>query len=92
MLIYEKKLSKNTFTLLEQLFPAVVQQHILEVIEASPTSQIYCKIENKVPNVSVYLVEHNHMELYTMCHFFYIRSDRRRLPVPKYALGKCTSL
>jgi hypothetical protein len=70
MLMYESELSKSTLTLMDQLFPAVVRQNILEVIQAGPTSQFHCKIQQTHHNLHVYLIEDNRMEEYTMCHFF----------------------
>ncbi|MFE6074709.1 hypothetical protein ACFVQB_09560 [Paenibacillus sp. NPDC057886] len=66
MLVYENQFPVNCFTLL----PVDVKQHIMGIVDASPTSQFYCHVTTEIPNVNVYLIEHNPSEIYTICHFF----------------------
>lgn len=70
MIVYENQFPANSLNLL----PAYVHQHIMELIGASPTSQFYCHVSEKIPNIYVYLIEHNIPESYKVCHFF--SSDR----------------
>ena len=71
MAIYQFKLSKYNYHLLKKsLVSSEVYLHIMGLIESSPTSQFYCKLEEKAPNNCVYLTEYNQMEAYTICHIF----------------------
>ncbi|WP_025693311.1 hypothetical protein [Paenibacillus zanthoxyli] len=66
MIIYENQFQANNFNIL----PGDVHQHIIGIIEASPTSQFYCHVQEEIPNVYVYLIENNQLEKYSVCHFF----------------------
>lgn len=71
MATYEINLSKlNYHSLQPPLLSYEAYLHIIGVIESSPTSQFYYKIEKKTPNICVYLIEYNKMEAHTICHFF----------------------
>lgn len=69
MIIYQDKLSSLTFPLLQRLFPAAVQRQIGEIIDLHSGSEFYCKVEENTPGVSVYLIEYNPAEGYSLCHF-----------------------
>ncbi|ETT31694.1 hypothetical protein MKZ07_16640 [Paenibacillus sp. FSL P4-0338] len=47
-----------------------VKQHIMGIIEASPTSQFHCHVTTEIPNVYVYLIEDNPLECYSIFHAF----------------------
>ncbi len=66
MLVYENQVLANCLT----LFPVEVKQHIMGIVDASLTSQFHCHITTEIPNVHVYLIEHNLLETYTICHVF----------------------
>lgn len=70
MKIYANELSNSIYPSLLQLFPVQVQRHIVEILDSGSTSRFYYKIENKTPNVNIYLIEINSIELYSLCHFF----------------------
>ncbi|WP_342437969.1 hypothetical protein NSS79_01240 [Paenibacillus sp. FSL L8-0436] len=66
MLVYENQFPvKSPFK-----FPQEVHQHIMDIIDASPTSQFFCHLATEIPNIYVYLFEHNPLEAYTICHIF----------------------
>ncbi|QLG38569.1 hypothetical protein HW560_10950 [Paenibacillus sp. E222] len=66
MLMYENQFSANG----SNLFPLDVKQHIMGIIDASPTSQIHFHVTTEIPNVYVYLIEHNSSEEYSLFHVF----------------------
>ncbi|MHA7579005.1 hypothetical protein ACX12E_01295 [Paenibacillus vandeheii] len=66
MLVYENQFPENCSILL----PVDVKQHIMGIVDASPTSQFYCHVTTEMPNLYVYLIEHNPSEMYTVYHFF----------------------
>lgn len=66
MLVYENQFPENCSILL----PVDVKQHIMGIVDASPTSQFYCHVTTEMPNLYVYLIEHNPSEMYTIYHFF----------------------
>lgn len=47
-----------------------VKQHIMEIIEASTTSQFHCHVTKEIPNFYVYLIEDNRSENYSVLHVF----------------------
>lgn len=69
MIIYADKFSNITFSLLDQIFPEKVQQHMLEIMDANPSAYFYCRIDKQEPNVHIYLIEQDDPEGYTLCHF-----------------------
>ncbi|WP_440114479.1 hypothetical protein [Paenibacillus sp. QZ-Y1] len=47
-----------------------VKQHIMGIIDASPTAQFHCHVTTEIPNVYVYLIEDNRSESYSVFHVF----------------------
>jgi hypothetical protein len=66
MLVNKNQFPANLSTLLS----VDVKQHIMGILDASPTSQFYCHVITEIPNIYVYLIEHNPLETYTICHIF----------------------
>ncbi|MEK4277681.1 hypothetical protein [Paenibacillus sp. FSL R7-0026] len=66
MLVFENQVNEKALMGLNRN----CKQHIIEIVDASPTSQFYCHITTEMPNVHVYLIEHNLLETYTICHCF----------------------
>lgn len=44
--------------------------HVIEIMEASPTSRFSYKLVEQEPNFNVYLVESNEIEAIAICHLF----------------------
>lgn len=66
MLVFENQLP----AIFSNLLSVDVRQHIMEIVDASPISQFYCHVATEIPNVYVYLIEHNPLETYTICHVY----------------------
>lgn len=45
-------------------------QHIMGILDASPTSQFHCHVTTEIPNMYVYLIEDNRSESYSIFHVF----------------------
>lgn len=84
MLVYENQFSSNCSPLLS----VVVRQHITGIVDASPTSLFYCHVITEKPNVNVYLIEHNPLETYTICHFFHVTKLERTIPINVFPPAK----
>jgi hypothetical protein len=67
MLAYENQFSTND----SNLFPSDVRQQLMGIVDASPTSQFHCHVTTEIPNVYVYLIEHNPSEEYSLIHVFF---------------------
>ncbi len=61
MLVFENQLSDIS---------SDVKQHIIGIMDASPTSQFHCHVTTEIPNVYVYLIEDNRSENYSVFHVF----------------------
>lgn len=71
MVIFQGKLSINQSNWLKPpRLSRELHQHIIDIMESSPTSNFFCKISENYPNMLICLVEENQLETHTICHFF----------------------
>lgn len=55
---------------LRSQLPKQIRQAVLAVIEADPTSKFFYKLFKANYQVQLFLIEHNPMEAFTVCHCF----------------------
>lgn len=95
MLTSPESVVKNQLKPLENVLFQEVYHHILELINGSPSSLFFCEIDEEYPNTSIYLIEKNSSERYTICHMYHydkIGKDCSYQCLPSYQIKLFNSI